>query len=63
MPRCYVGDDAATARGFSDGWFKTGDVVIIDQSGYINVIDRTKELIKYNGLQGRHSQVCADALS
>lgn len=34
-----------------DGWFKTGDVAIIDKSGQFYIVDRAKELIKVKGLQ------------
>ena len=32
-----------------DGWFRTGDVVTIDQEGYVKLTDRTKDLIKSGG--------------
>ena len=32
-----------------DGWFRTGDVVSIDRSGYITIQDRAKDLIKSGG--------------
>src|SRR5207249_10320278 len=34
---------------FMDGWFRTGDVVSINEDGYIHVADRTKDLIKSGG--------------
>jgi len=32
-----------------DGWFKTGDVSTIDERGYMEIKDRTKDLIKSGG--------------
>lgn len=39
------GDGAFTP----DGWFRTGDVVTQDASGYFEIVDRTKDLIKSGG--------------
>ena len=32
-----------------DGWFRTGDVATIDAEGYIQIMDRTKDLVKSGG--------------
>ncbi|GMY13151.1 4-coumarate--CoA ligase-like 9 [Fagus crenata] len=48
----YVGDpEANTATLVADGWFRTGDLCYIDEEGFLFVVDRLKELIKYNGYQ------------
>jgi fatty-acyl-CoA synthase len=36
-------------RFTDDGWFKTGDVATIDEEGYIQITDRTKDVIKSGG--------------
>lgn len=34
---------------FADGWLHTGDVVTVDEEGYVLIVDRTKDLIKSGG--------------
>ncbi len=47
--RGYYRDEERTQETFGDGWYHTGDVVSIDEEGYIQVADRTKDLIKSGG--------------
>jgi fatty-acyl-CoA synthase len=44
----YYKLEGSTDR-FHDGWFRTGDVVTIDPEGYIQITDRTKDLVKSGG--------------
>ena len=47
----YNQPDATAAAIDSHGWFRTGDLVKVDEDGYVYVLDRKKELIKYSGFQ------------
>ncbi|XP_059460016.1 probable CoA ligase CCL5 [Corylus avellana] len=48
----YFSNPEATASTLdSEGWLKTGDLCYIDDDGFIFVVDRLKELIKYKGYQ------------
>jgi len=41
----YYRNPAATAQVISDGWFRTGDIGILDKEGYLYVTGRSKEVI------------------
>ncbi|KAK1362253.1 4-coumarate--CoA ligase-like 5 [Heracleum sosnowskyi] len=48
----YFSNAEATADTLdSEGWLRTGDLCYIDGDGFIFVVDRLKELIKYKGYQ------------
>jgi acyl-CoA synthetase (AMP-forming)/AMP-acid ligase II len=50
--RGYWQRPAETAAAFTgDGWLRTGDIARCDEDGYVYVVDRKKELIKYKGFQ------------
>ncbi len=46
--RNYFGPDAAAGAG-PDGWFDTGDVATIDADGFVQIVDRAKDMIKTGG--------------
>lgn len=51
-----------TARVFSeDGWFRTGDIVTMDEDGFVRIVDRIKELIVTGGFNVSPTEV-EDAL-
>ncbi len=46
----YYNDDQATKAAFdAEGWFRTGDVATIDRDGYMQIVDRSKDVIKSGG--------------
>ncbi|XP_042501609.1 4-coumarate--CoA ligase-like 9 [Macadamia integrifolia] len=49
----YAGDDEATASTLDpkEGWLKTGDLCYFDSDGFLYIVDRLKELIKYKAYQ------------
>ena len=48
----YFNNPQATAETITDdGWLHTGDIVRADKEGYVWILDRKKELIKYKGFQ------------
>jgi long-chain acyl-CoA synthetase len=45
----YYNMDEASASAFEDGWLKTGDVAVLDEDGYLFIVDRIKDLIICSG--------------
>jgi len=38
-----------TAAAFADGWLRTGDLAVIDAEGYVDIVDRKKDMIISGG--------------
>ncbi|XP_021756498.1 4-coumarate--CoA ligase-like 5 [Chenopodium quinoa] len=51
MKGYFNNHEATVSTLTSDGWLKTGDVCYFDEDGFLFVVDRLKELIKYKGYQ------------
>jgi fatty-acyl-CoA synthase len=45
----YFGDDKATAGAFEGGWFHSGDLGVMHPDGYIQLLDRAKDVIISGG--------------
>ncbi len=45
----YWRDPNLTDQVLRDGWFHTGDLARMDERGYVFIVGRTKEMIKYKG--------------
>ena len=45
----YYEDDSQADRWTDDGWFKTGDIVTMHPKGFIQIKDRSKDVIKSGG--------------
>jgi len=53
----YYGKPDETEAVFVDGWFRTGDIVTIDDGGFVRVVDRIKELIITGGFNVAPTEV------
>lgn len=49
LERYYKGDSPLVMDDQGQGWFPTGDVATIDEDGFMQITDRTKDVIKSGG--------------
>jgi len=45
----YFRDEEKTEAAFAGGWFHSGDLGVMDEEGYITIVDRKKDMIKSGG--------------
>ncbi|MFC2967077.1 acyl-CoA synthetase [Acidimangrovimonas pyrenivorans] len=45
----YWGKPEETAEAFAGGWFHSGDVGVVDEEGYLTIVDRVKDIIVTGG--------------
>ena len=53
----YYGKPEETEKVFVDGWFRTGDIVTVDDGGFVRIVDRIKELIITGGFNVAPTEV------
>lgn len=45
----YLKNPEATAKAFAGGWFHTGDIAVVHPDGYVQITDRSKDVIISGG--------------
>lgn len=45
----YYNDPEATSKVFENGWLHTGDMAVVEEDGYLRIVDRLKDVIKSGG--------------
>ena len=52
----YINRPEATAEAIRDGWFRTGDIVYLDEDEFVHIVDRVKDMV----LRGGENVYCAE---
>jgi long-chain acyl-CoA synthetase len=55
----YWNKPEATAEAITEGWFHTGDIAVIDEDGFIEIVDRKKDMV----LRGGENVFCSEVES
>ncbi|RIA31891.1 long-chain acyl-CoA synthetase [Ectopseudomonas oleovorans] len=45
----YLNRPDETREAFVNGWFRTGDIAVMDEDGYIRIVDRKKDMVLVSG--------------
>jgi long-chain acyl-CoA synthetase len=45
----YLNRPEASAEAIVDGWFRTGDIAMIDEDGFVHLVDRAKDMVLRGG--------------
>ena len=45
----YLKDEEKTKELWANGWLHTGDIAVVDEEGYVTIVDRLKDVIKSGG--------------
>ena len=57
--RCYLNNPEETAAALRDGWLYTGDLARVNDSGFITLVDRKKDII----IRGGENISCSEVLA
>ncbi len=49
MMKGYLGNVAATDEAIKDGWYYSGDIGVMDADGFLEIVDRKKDMILVSG--------------
>jgi long-chain acyl-CoA synthetase len=52
----YYKKPEKTAEAMKNGWFHTGDMAVMDEEGFVFIVDRVKDLIIRGGYNCRYKQ-------
>lgn len=45
----YLNRPEESHEAFVDGWFRTGDIAVMDEDGYLRIVDRKKDMVLVSG--------------